>query len=162
MLLARFAKKGSRRGAARPPTLVILAAVVLLRALGVKDLVVHDVALRTMGTILFAAGLALAVWARAHLGRNWGMPMTQKDEPELVTTGPYRLIRHPIYTGILLAVLGSSLAMNLYWLVGLVVIGAYFVYSATVEERQLASSFPATYPGYRARTKMLIPFVLCA
>src|SRR5215831_7247272 len=59
-----------------------------------------------LGLALFAAGLGFAVWARVHIGRNWGTPMTQKDEPELVTDGPYRLVRHPIYSGILLAGLG--------------------------------------------------------
>src|SRR6516164_3980190 len=53
------------------------------------------------GLFLFAMGLGFAVWARVHIGRNWGTPMTQKVEPELVTSGPYRLVRHPIYSGIL-------------------------------------------------------------
>lgn len=86
--------------------------------------------------------------------------MTQKDEPELVTLGPYRFVRHPIYSGILLAILGTALATNIYWLVALGVMGIYFVYSARVEERMLTTSFPAAYPSYRAKTKMLIPFVL--
>jgi protein-S-isoprenylcysteine O-methyltransferase Ste14 len=88
------------------------------------------------------------------------MPMTQKDEPELVTSGPYHFVRHPIYSGILLAILGTSLATNLYLLVGVLVIGIYFIYSAKVEERNMTTTFPNTYPSYRMRTKMLIPFVL--
>ncbi len=54
-----------------------------------------------VGLVLFALGLGFAVWGRVHIGRNWGSPMTQKDEPELVTSGPYRLVRHPIYSGLL-------------------------------------------------------------
>lgn len=69
-------------------------------------------------------------------------------------------MRHPIYSGLLLAILGTALATNLYWLIGLAAIGAYFLYSATVEEKLMSGSFPARYPSYRARTKMLIPFVL--
>jgi protein-S-isoprenylcysteine O-methyltransferase Ste14 len=60
------------------------------------------------GLILCLAGFALAVWARLHLGRNWGMPMTFKEGHDLVTGGPYRYIRHPIYTGMLLAVFGTA------------------------------------------------------
>ena len=86
--------------------------------------------------------------------------MTQKDEPELVTSGPYRFVRHPIYSGLLLAILGTALATNLYWLIGVGVMGIYFVYSARVEERLMTRSFPVVYPSYRARTKMLIPFLL--
>ena len=104
-------------------------------------------------------GLALAIWARVYLGRNWGMPMSQKADPELVTTGPYRSIRHPIYSGIILAMVGTTIAVSLYWLVAAVLIGAYFTYSAVAEERFMAIRFPESYPGYKRSTKMLIPFV---
>jgi protein-S-isoprenylcysteine O-methyltransferase Ste14 len=127
---------------------------------GSSSLAVHSPVLEALGVILFLAGLALAVWARVHLGRNWGMPMTQKADPELVTSGPYHWIRNPIYTGILLALLGTALAVNLYYLLALALAGVYFVYSSTVEERRLAAAFPDTYPDYKAHTKMLIPFVL--
>ncbi len=153
-------KAGSRSRRARAPGLVVVLAFVVLRAFGVNHLAVHSPALEVIGTILLASGLGLAVWARIHLGRNWGMPMTRKEEPELVTSGPYRRIRHPIYSGILLAILGTALALNIAWLIALVVLGAYFVYSATVEERMLTAVFPTQYPHYRASTKMLIPFVL--
>jgi Putative protein-S-isoprenylcysteine methyltransferase len=69
-----------------------------------------------IGLVLFALGLAFAIWARIHLGRNWGTPMTQKDEPELVTSGPYHLVRHPIYSGILLAGVGTATALSWLWL----------------------------------------------
>jgi protein-S-isoprenylcysteine O-methyltransferase Ste14 len=88
------------------------------------------------------------------------MPMTRKDDPELVTSGPYRLVRHPIYTGLLTAVVGTALATNLIVLGIAAVLGIFFCYSATVEERNLGTTFPSAYPEYRARTKMLIPFVL--
>jgi protein-S-isoprenylcysteine O-methyltransferase Ste14 len=62
--------------------------------------------LQVLRVILFLSGLGLAAWARIYLGRNWGMPMTQqKNEPEIVTSGPYRFARHPIYSGLLLAIL---------------------------------------------------------
>ena len=96
--------------------------------------------------MLFVAGLALAVWARIYLGRNWGMPMSERAEPELVTSGPYRFVRHPIYSGILLAVLGSALCTTLFWLAALVLLGAYFIYSARVEERTDDQLVPVAVP----------------
>ncbi len=112
-----------------------------------------------VGVVLCGLGVILAVWARVYLGRNWGMPMSLKEHPELVTTGPYSYIRHPIYTGVLLAMLGSTFANETWWVVILVVSGIYFVYSATEEEKIMTKEFPNDYPSYKARTKMLIPFV---
>jgi protein-S-isoprenylcysteine O-methyltransferase Ste14 len=116
--------------------------------------------LEIVGVAVFLSGITLAVWARIYLGRNWGMPMTEKAEPELVTSGPYHFIRHPIYSGILLGMLGTALATNIYWLIALALVGAYFIYSATVEEKLMTTNFPTQYPSYKVHTKMLIPFVL--
>ena len=124
------------------------------------SLAVHSLILATIGALLFAGGIALAVWARLHLGRNWGMPMTQRAEPELVTSGPYRFVRHPIYTGLLTAMLGTALVDNLLGLIVVAVLVAYFYYCGIVEERNLTATFPKAYPEYRSRTKMLIPFLL--
>jgi protein-S-isoprenylcysteine O-methyltransferase Ste14 len=121
---------------------------------------VHSWTLAAIGTVLFACGIALAVWARLHLGRNWGMPMTQRAEPELVTSGPYRFVRHPIYSGLLTAMLGTVLVDNLLGLIVVAVLTAYFYYCGTVEERNLVTTFPTAYPEYKTRTKMLIPFLL--
>jgi protein-S-isoprenylcysteine O-methyltransferase Ste14 len=160
LVAALGAKHGSRAGRLRPPFLLVAIAVVLIRVFKVHTLAVHALGLQVVGVILLAAGLGFAVWARIYLGRNWGMPMTRKDEPELVMSGPYRFVRHPIYSGLLLAILGTALATNIYWLIALSVMGLYFVYSARVEERLMTSAFPAAYPSYRAKTKMLIPFLL--
>jgi protein-S-isoprenylcysteine O-methyltransferase Ste14 len=124
------------------------------------SLAVHSVTLGVVGALLFACGIALAVWARVNLGRNWGMPMTQRAEPELVTSGPYRFVRHPIYTGLLTAMLGTALVDNLLGLIVVAALIAYFYYCGIVEERNLAATFPKAYPEYRSRTKMLIPFLL--
>jgi protein-S-isoprenylcysteine O-methyltransferase Ste14 len=86
--------------------------------------------------------------------------MSQKAEPELVTSGPYRFVRHPIYSGLLAGLLGTVLATNLIGLIVAAVLGAYFYYSAFVEEKNLTATFPTAYPAYRASTRMLIPFVL--
>ena len=85
--------------------------------------------------------------------------MTQKDEPELVTTGPYHLVRHPIYSGILLAGVGTAVALSWLWLTAVVLAGIYFLYSASVEERYMTEQFPDMYPVYRRSTKMLVPFI---
>ncbi len=140
--------------------LVVVAALAVARLSGLRGLgLVHEPWLAGLGLAVFVLGLGLAVWARVYLGRNWGMPMTRKDDPELVTTGPYRLIRHPIYTGIITAMVGTTLAVGGYWLVAAVVLGGYFVYSAVQEERYLAERFGDSFPAYRRSSKMLIPFV---
>ncbi|MFF7633132.1 methyltransferase family protein [Kitasatospora sp. NPDC008050] len=163
-LLASFGvKQGTvawRRGAL-VRLVILIAAVVVLRTRALRGLGVNrDPWLEGVGLVLFLLGLALAVWARLNIGRNWGMPMTHKADPELVTTGPYRTIRHPIYSGVLLAMIGTGVAVSLYWLVPAAVLGGYFVYSAVMEERYLTERFPDAYPEYQRSTKMLIPFVL--
>jgi protein-S-isoprenylcysteine O-methyltransferase Ste14 len=112
-----------------------------------------------VGLALFAAGLLFAVWARVHIGRNWGTPMTQKEKPELVTSGPYHLVRHPIYSGLLLALVGTSVALGWQILAIAGLTAIYFVYAAKVEEKFLSEEFPDAYPAYRRSSKMLVPFV---
>jgi protein-S-isoprenylcysteine O-methyltransferase Ste14 len=109
------------------------------------------------GVALCLVGFGLAISARWHLGRNWGMPMSRKEQPELVTNGPYALIRHPIYTGLILAMLGSAIGVNIFWLVLLVPVSAYFIYSARQEESAMLQLFPEQYAAYMARTGMLAP-----
>ncbi|HEX6539255.1 MAG TPA: isoprenylcysteine carboxylmethyltransferase family protein [Candidatus Dormibacteraeota bacterium] len=139
---------------------LLIFLLVRTRALGGDAGLIHIPAVQGLGVVLFVAGLGLAIWARPYLGRNWGMPMSEKVDPELVTSGPYRYVRHPIYSGVILAMVGTGLAVGLYWLIVAAVMGVYFIYSATVEERNMARLFPATYPAYRQHTKMLIPFLL--
>ena len=141
---------------------IILVALLLLRLRVLKGhrAVTHDPWLQGIGLAIFVLGLALAVWARIYIGRNWGMPMSEKADPELVTTGPYSTIRHPIYSGIILAMVGTAVAVSLYWLIAVALLGAYFLYSAVMEERYMAEVFPDAYPRYKQSTKMLIPFIL--
>lgn len=143
---------------ARVAVALVVVALVRGGVLG-KQTVVRDQAFGFVGLLVVVLGLVLAVWARLSLGRNWGMPMTQKVDPDLVMSGPYRTIRHPIYAGIIFAMVGTAIAISVYALIPVAVLGAYFVYSARTEERYLASEFPDCYPQYRRSTKMLIPFV---
>jgi protein-S-isoprenylcysteine O-methyltransferase Ste14 len=163
VVAALFVKRGRSAWSRELPAkvgLVVLA--ILLRRLGVfRDHGVHSASWRAgIGVVLFVAGLGLAIWARVHLGRNWGTPMSQRNEPELIAGGPYRLVRHPIYSGILVAGLGTAVALDWAWLIAVALIGVYFVYSAFVEERTLTEQFPDAYPPYKRSTKMLVPYLL--
>ncbi len=140
---------------------IVVLAILLLRVGAFRGGSHHtvDPGLAGLGIALFVLGLGLAIWARVHIGRNWGTPMSQKDDPELVTSGPYRFVRHPIYSGILLAGVGTAVALGWFWLIAVALAGIYFVYSATVEERYLTEQFPDAYPAYRRSSKMLVPFI---
>jgi protein-S-isoprenylcysteine O-methyltransferase Ste14 len=86
--------------------------------------------------------------------------MTQGAESELVTSGPYRFVRHPIYTGLLAGLLGTAIMTSPMGLVVVAILAGIFSVSAVVEEKNLMASFPTAYPQYRATTKMVIPFIL--
>jgi protein-S-isoprenylcysteine O-methyltransferase Ste14 len=155
--------KAGRRGLTRfagfrVAILLIVVLLVRLRLFGVHEGPAGPW-LQGIGFALFLLGLALAVWARLYLGRNWGMPMSEKAEPELVRTGPYRFIRHPIYSGILLALVGTALATSLFLLIGVALLGTYFAYSAHIEERNMTRLLPDEYPAYKRSTRMLVPFI---
>ncbi len=161
-LASAFGVKEGRGSRRRIPLngLAALSVVLLVRVFDGGSMAIHSPVLAAVGAVVFAGGIALAIWSRVQLGRNWGMPMTQKAEPELVTSGPYRFVRHPIYSGLLAGVLGTALVTNLIGLIVVAVLGAYFYYCASVEERNLTATFPTGYPAYRTGTKMLIPFVI--
>ena len=165
-LVSALTAKASRGGWSQFAVARILLIVLVIYFIrenwigGGRSGVVHSVALAGVGLALWAAGLGVAVWARLYIGRNWGMPMTRREHPELVTTGPYRYIRHPIYSGIILAFAGTALATTLAALVAVAVMAGFFVFSASREERFLAKEFPDQYPEYKAHSKMLIPYVL--
>ena len=116
-------------------------------------------AVRIAGAVLTAFGIAFAVWARRHLGRNWSGRATMKIDHELVTSGPYHFVRHPIYTGVLTALLGSGLVNGPFWMVVFVAGALTFTWRIRVEETYMMELFPDQYPAYRARTKALIPAV---
>jgi protein-S-isoprenylcysteine O-methyltransferase Ste14 len=113
-----------------------------------------------LGIALTAAGVAFAIWARVHLGRNWSPVPALKEEHELITSGPYRYVRNPIYTGILFATLGSALAGGLMLFIVFLVCLVAFVYRVFAEDRLMMQQFPNSYPEYRRRTKALIPYIV--
>jgi protein-S-isoprenylcysteine O-methyltransferase Ste14 len=112
-----------------------------------------------VGTVLVVAGLGFAVWARVHLGANWSSLVVLKEDHALVRDGPYRLVRHPIYSGILLAVLGTALAIGEgrgVLALAAVLIGILFRVRA--EEARMSATFPE-YRRYREQSWALIPLV---
>ncbi|NML34422.1 methyltransferase family protein [Paraburkholderia antibiotica] len=115
-------------------------------------------ALQWGGFAVLLAGLGFSVWARLHLGTNWSVSVTLKEGHELVRSGPYGLVRHPIYTGCLLALLGAVL-IGAQWrgAVGLVLIFASLAYKVRVEESWLSGYFGGAYAQYRRDVAALIP-----
>ncbi len=109
--------------------------------------------------VLTAIGILFAVWARIHLGANWSSQPALKEGHELVTSGPYRFVRHPIYTGVILAFIGTALVNNMLWDVVILLVAIMFVRRVYAEDRLMARQFPDRYPEYKKRTKALIPFV---
>jgi protein-S-isoprenylcysteine O-methyltransferase Ste14 len=114
-----------------------------------------------LGLFIVAAGLAFAVWARVYLGRNWSATVTIKQDHELVRTGPYGVVRHPIYTGILLALLGTAIAIG-EWrgLLAFASIAIGFLFKIGTEERFMGEIFGERYARYRAEVPALIPFIV--
>jgi protein-S-isoprenylcysteine O-methyltransferase Ste14 len=118
-----------------------------------------DPVLSCIGVILCVAGMLLLVWGRQYLGRNWSQTVAVKIEHELVTTGPYRYVRHPMYSGGFLACIGSAVVAGGAWIFLLVILGTLFLWRVRAEDKLLAQQFPTEYPDYKKRTKALIPFV---
>ena len=117
--------------------------------------------LMELGVILTATGLLFAIWARANLGRNWSGLVTVKVEHQLVRTGPYRLVRHPIYSGIVLATLGTAICRRHVWgFAGVALMWLGFWLKSRLEERFMVQTFGAEYEDYRRSTGALIPRLL--
>jgi protein-S-isoprenylcysteine O-methyltransferase Ste14 len=113
------------------------------------------------GALLLALGLAFSVWARIYLGRNWSATVTVKQDHELIRGGPYALVRHPIYTGLLLAFIGSAIVRG-EWrgVLAVVIVFAALWRKLRLEERWMIETFGDQYRRYRERTAALIPFLL--
>jgi protein-S-isoprenylcysteine O-methyltransferase Ste14 len=117
--------------------------------------------LRLAGTLIFTAGLALAIRSRTELGSNWSdiEAGSVHAKHNIVANGPYRYIRHPIYIGDLLLLLGLELALNSWLVLGVLLLAPLVLRQALKEEQKLARSLP-DYEAYRAQTKRFIPFVV--
>jgi protein-S-isoprenylcysteine O-methyltransferase Ste14 len=112
-----------------------------------------------VGLVLCAAGMAFVVWARQTLGKNWSQTVATKVDPELVTSGPYRFVRHPIYAGGLLACIASAIVAGGPFVFMTLTLGPLFLWRVGAEDRLMTEQFPTEYPAYMRRTRALIPFV---
>jgi protein-S-isoprenylcysteine O-methyltransferase Ste14 len=121
----------------------------------------HVATLGIIGLVLDLVGVAVAIWARLSLGTNWaGLVMTVKQGHELVQTGPYAIVRHPIYAGLLLAMAGTALTIGtLSCYLGLAAGLVALMIRVSIEENLMRGQFNETHAAYRQRTKKLIPFV---
>jgi protein-S-isoprenylcysteine O-methyltransferase Ste14 len=109
--------------------------------------------------VLTVLGVSFAIWARLHLGRNWSSRPTAKEHHELVTTGPYAYVRHPIYTGLIFMALGTALTGSIWGISVFFAASIIFTLRIAKEEKIMLELFPNEYPGYQKRTKRLVPFV---
>ncbi|MHB1675581.1 MAG: methyltransferase family protein [Acidobacteriaceae bacterium] len=114
-----------------------------------------------IGLLLMLIGLGFAVWARFTLGRNWSGIVTVKENHTLVTRGPYAWVRHPIYTGILLALLGTAIVGGIFAsLVAVAVATLALWLKLRTEEKFMVETFGEQYTAYRQRVKALVPYVI--
>jgi len=117
--------------------------------------------IKDLGLLILVLGLAFAIWARFVLGRNWSGTVTVKENHVLMTRGPYGWVRHPIYTGILLGLLGTALiGGTLASLLALALVTLVFWLKLRIEERFMVETFGDQYTAYRRRVKALVPYLL--
>ena len=122
--------------------------------------IAQDATVAFLSAALCILGLAFALWARVTIGTNWSARVTLKEDHELIQRGPYGLVRHPIYTGLLTMALGSALLIGrVGGIVGFILFVIAFWMKAGHEEALMLQQFPAEYAAYRQRTKRVIPFL---
>lgn len=111
-----------------------------------------------LGALLVLSGLAFTVWARVHLGGNWSGRVTLKQNHELIRTGPYAWVRHPIYTGLIVAVVGNAFALGQWQaLLAAILIALSSVIKLRFEERWMIETFGEAYSRYKAQVPALFP-----
>ncbi len=113
------------------------------------------------GFAITFGGLLVCVWARVHLGRNWSRSVTIKRDHELIVTGPYAMVRHPIYTGILTGFLGTSLAVGeARALLAFILVAIALWIKLRLEEKWMRAQFGAKYEAYSNRVAAVVPWTL--
>ncbi|HXD48309.1 MAG TPA: isoprenylcysteine carboxylmethyltransferase family protein [Gemmatimonadaceae bacterium] len=168
--MAPRAKRTAEAGTGRVRTLCTVftvAAVVLWNELtrrgavsGAAPLWSYAVAVGIVADVLMIAALAFTLWARVVLAGNWSARLELKQGHELVTRGPYRYARHPIYTGMLVMIAATAVYTgSVAWLIVLVGAFCFVLAESRLEEGLMMRVFPNEYPAYRARVKRLVPFV---
>jgi protein-S-isoprenylcysteine O-methyltransferase Ste14 len=113
------------------------------------------------GFAISLAGLLFCVWARVHLGRNWSRSVTIKQDHELIVSGPYALVRHPIYTGLMAGLMGTAVAVDaVRGVLALALFAIPFWIKLRLEEEWMREQFGAAYEAYSRRVAALVPYVL--
>lgn len=169
-LVGAFTTKQSVKKYAGPGRVIqivlMLAAYILLfdsqTAVGFLDwgFVSRSPAATWTGLALTIGGLAFAVWARIFIGRNWSSAITVKENHQLVRTGPYAIVRHPIYAGLLMAMLGTAIVISeVRGLVAVALAGISFHMKSAVEEQFMTDQFGTEYGEYKRRVKTVVPFI---
>ena len=148
-------------------TVLLLAGILLMSWPGIpgawlhRHVIAQGVGGFWLGAAITLAGLLFCVWARVTLGANWSRSVTIKQGHELITAGPYRRVRHPIYTGLLTAFLGTAFALGeVRGIVAFVLIFFSLWYKLRLEEQFMRTQFGQTYADYSRHTAALIPWVL--
>jgi protein-S-isoprenylcysteine O-methyltransferase Ste14 len=142
--------------------IVILVGIAVQTLLpDVLPLTGDPLVLRIAGSLIYSAGLLIAIRGRTELGGNWSDIEAARvlSEQTVVSNGPYRLIRHPIYVGDLMLLFGLELALNSYLVLGVLLLAPIVLRQAVEEEKKLARALPG-YEAYCANTKRFIPFVV--
>ena len=144
---------------------VVVAAYLVYRYAGLwrggMQSIPENTFIRVAGLVVCAAGLAITIWARRTIGRNWSGNPTIKEGHELIRTGPYSVVRHPIYTGLLVMFLGTGVTAGRYVYFALLgFVAVMFYIKLKIEESLMLRTFPVEYPEYKKTTKALVPFVI--
>jgi protein-S-isoprenylcysteine O-methyltransferase Ste14 len=169
-IVGAFSTKSTARSASRASRLVLFIPLLTVWLLVNTHVIRPDwlivrlwprtPAIELLGLALTILGCLFAVWARVTLGSNWSGLPTVRREHELITNGPYALARHPIYTGILLALAGSAIAIGTSgWLLSWSLVLVSYTVKIRQEEQLMMETFPQDYPAYRRHVKALIPGV---
>jgi protein-S-isoprenylcysteine O-methyltransferase Ste14 len=152
---------GSRLITVSLMVIAILLLAGIISVCGLNTRILRDTfASQIIGDSIMLAGLVTAIWAHFSLGSNWSAAITFKEGHELIERGPYRFVRHPMYTGMLLMVLGTAIAVGRISALVAVTVFFFTVWQKLrQEEALLMKRFPEAYQRYMSRTKVLVPFL---
>jgi protein-S-isoprenylcysteine O-methyltransferase Ste14 len=126
-----------------------------------ETVIPQGIASTSAGLIIALAGMSFAFWARVHLGKNWSGSPAIKVDHTIVRTGPYRIVRHPIYTGMFLMITGTAIGVGFVWLICVIPLFlAIFGVKIRMEEKFMIDEFGEAYLEYRREVKALIPYVI--
>ena len=164
---ARATQRAETRGSRWTHLALIVSAFALIITGGLsigplaRNILPQSNAVQVIGIIVTALGLLLAIWARVHLGRYWSGTIAIKQDHRLIRTGPYAWVRHPIYTGLLVGMAGTAIAVGeVSGLLATVLIFIAYYRKIRIEERFLVEQFGPEYVQYQHEVKALVPLVV--